>query len=188
MAPVFGQPKRLAVGEPRQLGRRRAATLTPSPKISPSSTMMSPRLMPMRNRMRLISRDIGVALRQAPLHRHRGSHGIDHRVELDQHAVACGLDDTALMRGDGGSTSSLRCALSAARVPSSSLPIMREYPATSAHKNRRQPPLDTLLRHGSTSAAHYSERVARAPCAPQTCSCSTNSRTSFSISFQIWST
>jgi hypothetical protein len=30
----------------------RAATLTPSPNISPSSTMTSPRLMPMRKRMR----------------------------------------------------------------------------------------------------------------------------------------
>ena len=32
---------------------RRAATLTPSPKMSPSSTTMSPTLMPMRNSMRL---------------------------------------------------------------------------------------------------------------------------------------
>jgi hypothetical protein len=30
----------------------RAATLTPSPKMSPSSTMTSPILMPMRNSMR----------------------------------------------------------------------------------------------------------------------------------------
>jgi len=32
---------------------RRAAMLTPSPKMSPSSTTMSPTLMPMRNSMRL---------------------------------------------------------------------------------------------------------------------------------------
>jgi hypothetical protein len=31
---------------------RRAAILTPSPKMSPSSTMTSPRLTPMRNLMR----------------------------------------------------------------------------------------------------------------------------------------
>jgi hypothetical protein len=30
----------------------RAATLTPSPKMSPSSTTTSPRLMPMRNSIR----------------------------------------------------------------------------------------------------------------------------------------
>ena len=35
--------------------RIRAATLTPSPNMSPSSTMTSPRLMPMRKRMRSAS-------------------------------------------------------------------------------------------------------------------------------------
>jgi hypothetical protein len=40
----------------------RAATLTPSPKMSPSSMMMSPILMPMRNSMRRSAGTLDVAV------------------------------------------------------------------------------------------------------------------------------
>ena len=79
---------------------RRAAMLTPSPKMSSSSTITSPRLMPMRNCIhragetsvlrRAIRRWISV--RTAPRRR---------RCELDQHAVTGGLDDAAAIPRDG---------------------------------------------------------------------------------------
>ena len=77
----------------------RAAMLTPSPKMSSSSTMMSPTLMPMRNSMRRpparrrCARPCRAASRwrTAP---HR------RRCELDQHPVAGGLDDAAVVLRD----------------------------------------------------------------------------------------
>lgn len=45
---------------------------------------------------------IGVVLRHLALHVDRASHGFDGTRELDQHAIAGGLDDTALVLGNGG--------------------------------------------------------------------------------------
>ena len=45
--------------------------------------------------------------------------------ELDQQAIAGGLDDAAGCSAISGSTSSRRCAFSRAKVPSSSMPISR---------------------------------------------------------------
>ena len=50
--------------------------------------------------MRLSVGDIGVALRHPLLHRDRAAHRIDDAGELDQQAVAGGLDDAAVMLGD----------------------------------------------------------------------------------------
>jgi hypothetical protein len=57
---------------------------------------------------------------------------IDGTSALHQHAVACGLDDTATMRG-AGSTTAFLTLFSRASVPSSSAPIRRQH--------RRQSPL-----------------------------------------------
>ena len=81
---------------------RRAAILTPSPKISLSSMMMSPTWMPMRNSIRLVLRHVGILLGHAALDLDGASHRIDGAGELDQHAVAGGLDDASAMLGDGG--------------------------------------------------------------------------------------
>ena len=69
----------------------------------------------------------------ASLHLDRAAHRIDDAGKLHQQAVAGGLDDAAVVLGD------LRidelahaCALRRSSVPSSSAPISREYPATSA--------------------------------------------------------
>ena len=79
----------------------RAAMLTPSPKISLSSMMMSPTWMPMRNSIRISAARPHSALPcRAGLQRR--SDRIDDARELDQHAVAGRLDDAAAMRGDGG--------------------------------------------------------------------------------------
>ena len=47
-------------------------------------------------------RQAGVALDHAVLHLDRAAHGVDHAAKLDDDAVAGALDDTAMMRGDGG--------------------------------------------------------------------------------------
>ena len=78
----------------------RAATLTPSPKMSSSSTITSPRLMPMRNWIQRAGVDVGVAPRHALLDLDRALHRLGDALELDQHAVAGGLDDAALVLGD----------------------------------------------------------------------------------------
>ena len=86
----------------RRCSRSRAATLTPSPKMSSSSTMMSPRLMPMRNSMRRSSAHVGIALAHAALDLGGAGDRVHHARELDQHAVAGQLDDAALVLGDPG--------------------------------------------------------------------------------------
>lgn len=44
----------------------------------------------------------GVVTDHATLHRHRAGHCVDNAPELNQHAVACRLDDAAVMAGDFG--------------------------------------------------------------------------------------
>jgi hypothetical protein len=43
-----------------------------------------------------------VALDHAILHLDRAAHGVNHAAELDEAAVACTLDDAAMMRGYRG--------------------------------------------------------------------------------------
>src|ERR1035438_4838420 len=79
----------------------RAATLTPSPKMSSPSIMISPILIPIRV-LHLRADCARCLLRHFPLNCNCARHGIDGACELDQHAVAGRLDDPALVRGDGG--------------------------------------------------------------------------------------
>ena len=79
---------------------RRAATFTPSPKRSPSSETTSPRLMPMRKRMRWSSGDLRLALRHAALGGDGAGDRIDHAAELAERAVAHELDDAAMVLRD----------------------------------------------------------------------------------------
>ena len=60
------------------------------------------------------------------LHLDRAAHRIDDAGELDQQAVAGGLDDAAAMLGDFGVDKFAPQRLQAASVPSSSAPISRE--------------------------------------------------------------
>ena len=83
--------------------------------------------------MRCSSGTRGVALGHLALHLDRAAHRIDDAGELDEHAVAGRLDDAAACaRRSSGRSSSRRWAFSRASVPSSSAPISRQYPATSA--------------------------------------------------------
>ena len=79
---------------------RRAATFTPSPRMSPSSTMMSPMLMPMRKAMRRSSGS--AASRSATPFWIATAHSTASTAlgELDQRAVAHQLDDAAAVLGD----------------------------------------------------------------------------------------
>src|ERR1700674_750832 len=74
---------------------RRAATLTPSPKMSSPSAMMSPRLMPMRN---LICRSSVASGSRSIIPRcTSAAHRVDDARKFNQQAVAGGLDDAALV-------------------------------------------------------------------------------------------
>src|SRR3984957_6981298 len=79
---------------------RRAAMLTPSPKMSPSSMMMSPILMPTRKLDAPFCRCRGVAGDHLPLHLDRTAHRVDDAGELDKKAVAGGFDNATPMLGD----------------------------------------------------------------------------------------
>ena len=105
---------------------RRAAILTPSPKMSPSSMMMSPTLIPMRNSIR---RSSGMAALRSAMARWISMAQRTASTALansTKRTITCGLDDTAAMFGDLGIDKfAVDIALSAARVPSSSTPIRR---------------------------------------------------------------
>ena len=81
---------------------RRAAMLTPSPKMSSPSMMMSPRLMPTRNSMRVAGGTTAFRCGHLPLHIDRAAHRIDDAGELDQEPVAGGFDNAAAMFDDPG--------------------------------------------------------------------------------------
>ena len=75
--------------------------LTPSPKMSLSSMMMSPTWMPIRYSIRLCGY-VRILRRHAALDFDGAAHGIHGAGELDQHAVPGRLDDTPAVGGDGG--------------------------------------------------------------------------------------
>src|SRR4030095_9583538 len=81
---------------------RRAAMLTPSPKISLSSTMMSPTWMPMRNSIRLTCGIVAFCSSHTALDLNGAAHRIYDTSELSEHAVARVLDDLATMFADLG--------------------------------------------------------------------------------------
>ena len=138
---------RRADADPARLGEplSRAATLTPSPKMSPPSTMMSPTLMPMRKSMRPLVGHVRRCARPSPLHLDGAAHRIDDAGELDQHAVAGGLDDAAaVLARSCGSMSSRRWPL----AQRACLPRPRPSDASSrrlGREDRRQPALDPLF-------------------------------------------
>src|SRR6516165_10563197 len=137
----------------------RAAMLTPSPKMSPSSWMTSPRLMPMRKRMRSVSGRL--ALRSS----------IPCRITTAQRTASTTEANSIRMPSPvvskmrprcwliSGSMSSRRSLLRTAKVPSSSAPISREYPATSAQRIAAS----RLSTRSSATAAFPLRRQARYP-------------------------
>src|SRR5271166_6530266 len=80
----------------------RAATLTPSPKMSPSSLMMSPRLIPTRNSMRRSGATPELRPANLALDLDGAAHRIDDAGELGQQAVTRGLDDASVVLGNLG--------------------------------------------------------------------------------------
>ena len=104
----------------------RAATFTPSPKMSFPSIMISPRLMPMRSTMRLSSASSALRLNMPRWTATAQATASTTLGELDEQTVAGGLDDAPAMAGDGRieqiATMGFQLSL---RVPTSSTPIRR---------------------------------------------------------------
>src|SRR4029077_10835824 len=73
----------------------RAATLTPAPKMSLASLMMSPTLMPIRKVSRFSSATLALCNLNAPLKRDGASHGLNCTREFDKQSGPGGLDDAA---------------------------------------------------------------------------------------------
>src|SRR5215468_3437669 len=76
---------------------RRAATFTPSPKMSPPSIMMSPTLITHPEFDPLFRGYLSVALSHAALDFDSATHGVHYAGELNQHPVPGGLRDPAAM-------------------------------------------------------------------------------------------
>ena len=83
-----------------QMLSSRAAMLTPSPKMSLSSTMMSPTLMPMRRLDFLVRRQIGIARRHPALDVDGATNRIDRAGEFHKGTVTGRFHDAAAMLRD----------------------------------------------------------------------------------------
>jgi hypothetical protein len=121
--------------------------LTPSPKMSPSSMMMSPTLMPMRNSMR---RPAGTAALRAIISRCTSTappHRVDDTGELDEEAVAGGFDDAAAMLGDLGIAELAPDRLERRECPFLVLAHQPRIPGNVDGQDRRQPPLAEIDPH-----------------------------------------
>ena len=122
----------------------RAAMLTPSPKISSSSKMISPTWMPMRNSILKVSRHVDIPRRHRALYFDRAAGRIDGAGELDQHAVAGRLDDAAVMRGNTGIDQGLPEYL---QLGQRALLVTAHQPAIAgdvSRQHRRQSPVHAL--------------------------------------------
>ncbi len=109
---------------------RRAATLTPSPWMSSSSMMMSPRLMPMRNQI-CWSSGTSDCVRPCLVDLDRAFDRVDHACELDQRAVAHQLDDRG--RGASAISGSIKSVRSAFRRAERPRLVGRHQPAVADH-------------------------------------------------------
>jgi hypothetical protein len=79
----------------------RAATLTPSPMIA---VALLDHVAEMNANAQLdapLGRQPSIALEHAALHLDGAAHGVDHAAKFDKRAIACPLDDAAVMHGDG---------------------------------------------------------------------------------------
>jgi len=128
---------------------RRAATLTPSPKISSPSTIMSPTIdakCETRSSRPAAYRHFVPALRAEyrwPTNR------IDCTCELYQRAIASSLEDAGRDTPRFfGSMRDLRRDLSAARVPSSSPPIQATVAYDVSREDCGKPSFGTRFGHG----------------------------------------
>jgi hypothetical protein len=147
----------------------RAATLTPSPKISPSSTATSPTLMPMRYSMRL-SAGVGAFRWAIPActstAQRSASTTLPNSMSNPSPVV---LTSRPLFAAMVGLISSARIVLRAWRVPPSSVPISREYPATSAAKIAARRRIAVILLASRPCAARRNRwlRITRGSSAPR---------------------
>ncbi len=91
-----------------------------------------------------LGRHVDIPLRHRALHFHRTARRIDGAGELDQHAVAGGLDDAAVMRGDAGIDQGLPEHL---QLGQRALLVTAHQPAIAgdvSRQHRRQSPIHAL--------------------------------------------
>src|SRR5215469_15350196 len=132
---------------------RRAAMLTPSPKMSPSSMMMSLTLTPMRNSIR---RHGGIAGGHFALQLDGTAHGVNHTGEFNKEAVAGGFDDATAVLGDLGVA---QLSEDRAQCRERALLIFAHQPRIASNINsedRCQPALDPLSAHPAGPATRCS--------------------------------
>ena len=125
----------------------RAAIFTPSPWMSPSSTMNVAEVDANPEGDPLLFRCRGIALDRRPLHGERAGDGLDHARELDQEAVAGRLDETAMMLCDLGID---QFAAMRFEPRERAFLVLAHQPAVArviGREDRRQPALDTLPLH-----------------------------------------
>src|SRR5262245_12617304 len=109
---------------------RRTATLTPSPKMSPRSTMMSPDVYADAELDPLLLRHIGITLNHAALDIHGTTHRVHDTAELSQQPVSGVLDDTSTVFGDLGKDKGAQMVRELGVCP---LFIQASQPAVSSH-------------------------------------------------------
>ena len=101
----------------------------------------------------LVLRHAGIALGHAALNGDRATHGVDDAGELDQDAVARGLDDAAGMFGDPGVQEFAAMRLEARER---AFLVVADQPAVAGDvrcEDCGQPPLNAILSHGVASCA-----------------------------------
>ena len=101
----------------------------------------------MRKRMRSALRQIGVAVLHPPLHHDGAAHGIDDRGELDQHAVAGGLEDASAVLVDQRVDQFAPMALQSGERLFLVRPHQPRIFDDIGAEDRRQPPLYPFLLH-----------------------------------------
>ena len=88
--------------------------------------------------------DARVERQHGALDRHRAAHGIDDAGEFHQQTVACGLDDPAVMAGDGAIDTLAPMRLQRADLVRAHEPAVAGYVS---RQDRRQPALHSRWCH-----------------------------------------
>jgi len=127
---------------------KRAATLTPSPKMSCSSAITSPRLNPDAEPDSALFGYLRLAIIHPALDLDRAAHGVDDTRKFRSKPSPVFFTVRPRCSVIFGSTSCPKCALRRACVPSSSSPMRREYPATSAARIAASRRVEAIARVG----------------------------------------
>src|SRR5215831_2054258 len=132
---------------------RRAATLTPSPKMSCSSTITSPRLIPTRNSIRLSGGVPSLRSVIPPLHLDSAADGIHYAQKLRQEAVPGVLYDPPPVLTDFWIDQFPKVALKPFVGPLLIRPHQARVAGYVSSKHRREPTFDASWPYGLHGAS-----------------------------------